>query len=104
MILFLFSEKLTLYLVENTISGMSIFKNFCILKTIKNTLIIICKGIQKNHRFEKCTFLCDSNWEDKELVEHQKYHESLEGENYSWLGFDAPQSFGNFSGRDGKRT
>jgi len=79
-------------------------KNFSILKTIKNALIIICKGIEKNHRFEKCTFICDGNWEDKELVEHQKYHESLEGENYSWLGFDASQSFGNFSGRDGKRT
>jgi len=49
-------------------------------------------------------FLCDGNWGDKELVEHQKYHESLEDENYSWLGFDATQSFGNFSGRDGKRT
>ncbi len=79
-------------------------KNFSIPKTIKNTLIIICKGIQKNHRFEKCMFHCDCNWGDKELVEHQKYHKSLEDENYSWLGFDVPQSFGNFSGRDGKRT
>jgi len=79
-------------------------KNFSIPKTIKNTLIIICKGIEKNHRFEKCMFLCDCNWGDKELVKHQKYHKSLEDENYSWLGFDIPQSFGNFSGRDGKRT
>ena len=79
-------------------------KNFSIPKTIKNTLIIICKGIQKNHRFEKCMFQCDCNWGDKELTEHQKYHKSLEDENYSWLGFDVPQSFGNFSARDGKRT
>ena len=67
-------------------------------------MIIICRGIQKNHRFEKCNFFCDGNWGDKELLEHQKYHKSLEDENYSWLGFDVPQSFGNFSGRDGKRT
>jgi len=79
-------------------------KKFFNSKNYHNTLIIICKGIQKNHRFEKCTFLYDGNWGDKELVEHQKYHKSLEDENYSWLGFDAPQSFGNFSGRDGKRT
>jgi len=67
-------------------------------------MIIICRGIQKNHRFEKCNFFCDGNWGDKELLEHQKYHKSLEDENYSWLGFDASQPFGNFSGRDGKRT
>ncbi len=83
---------------------MILTKNFSIPKTINNTLIIICRGIQKNHRFEKCTFLYDGNWGDKELLEHQKYHKSLEDENYSWLGFDAPQPFGNFSGRDGKRT
>jgi len=83
---------------------MILTKNFSITKTINNTLIIICKGIQKNHRFEKCTFVCDGNWGDKEIVEHQKYHKSLEDKNYSWLGFDVPQSFGNFSGRDGKRT
>ncbi len=35
-------------------------------------MIIICKGLQKNHRYEKCTFLCDGNWGDKELLEHQK--------------------------------
>lgn len=79
-------------------------KNFSIPKTIKNTLTIICKGVQKNQRFEKCTFLCDESWGSEELVEHEKYHKSLEGKNYSWLGFDVPQSFGNFSGRDGKRA
>lgn len=67
-------------------------------------LIIICKGIQKNRKFEKCTFLHDGNWGDAELVEHEKYHKSLETRNYSWLGFDASQSLGKFSGRDGKRT
>jgi len=67
-------------------------------------LIIICRGIKKNHRFEKCTFICDANWGDEELIEHQKYHMSLEVENCFWLGFDVPQSLGNFSGRDGKRT
>ena len=66
-------------------------------------MIIICKGIQKNHKFKKCEFLHDGNWEDVELVEHQKYHKSLEGKNYSWLGFDVSQSPGKFSGRDGKR-
>ena len=67
-------------------------------------MIIICKGIEKNRRFEKCGFLHDGNWEDIELVEHQKYHQSLEDKNYFWLGFDASQSLGNFSGRDGKRV
>ena len=67
-------------------------------------MIIICKGIQKNHRFEKCAFSHDGDWGDIELVEHQKYHESMENEHCSWLGFDVPQFFGKFSGRDGKRT
>jgi len=83
---------------------MILTKNFSITETIKITLIIKCKGIQKNHLFEKCEFLCDANWGDAELVEHQKYHKSLEDENYSWLGFDMSQSFGKFSGRDGKRS
>ena len=67
-------------------------------------MIIICKGIQKNNRFEKCDFFHDGDWDDSELVEHQKFHKSLENKNYSWLGFDVPQFFGKFSGRDGKRT
>jgi len=67
-------------------------------------MIITCKGIRKNHQFKKCTFLYDGNWEDVELIEHQKYHESFEDENYSWLGFTISQSSGKFSGRDGKRT
>jgi len=67
-------------------------------------LIIICKGVQKNNRFEKCSFLYSGNWGDDALIEHQKYHQFLENENYSWLGFDVPQSFGNFSARDGKRS
>ncbi len=78
-------------------------KNFSIPKTINNHLIIICKGIQKNHKFQKCEFIHDGNWEDVELVEHQKYHKSLEGQNNSWLGFDVSQSSGKLSSRDGKR-
>jgi hypothetical protein len=76
-------------------------QNFSITKTIKNYLIIICKGTQINHKLEKCNFLHDGNWDDPELIEHQKYHKSLE--NYPWLGFDVSQSSGKFSGRDGKR-
>ncbi len=79
-------------------------KKFLIPNTIRNTMIMICKGIQKDHRFEKCTFLYDGNWGDVELVEHQKYHKSLKDQNYFWLGFDISQSLGSFSGRDGKRT
>ncbi len=67
-------------------------------------LIIICKGIQKNNHHEKCPFLSDANWGDSILVEHQNYHKSLENDQYLWLGFDVPQSFGIFSGRDGKRN
>ena len=67
-------------------------------------LIIICKGIQKNNRLEKCPFLSDANWSDSILVEHQNYHKALENDQYLWLGFDVPQSFGIFSGRDGKRN
>jgi len=52
---------------------------------------------------KKCDFLHDGNWNDSELIEHQKYHESLKDENYSWLGFDMSQSIGKSSGRDGKR-
>ena len=66
-------------------------------------MIIICKGAYNNKKFEKCPFLYDGNWGDNELIEHEKYHRSKEHLNYSWLGFDIPQSFGIFSGRDGKR-
>jgi len=66
-------------------------------------LIIICKGVRKINRVEKCAFLYDGTWGDAKLVEHQKMHQLLEDVNYVWLGFDIPQSFGNYSGRDGKR-
>ena len=66
-------------------------------------MIIKCKGIQKNHKFEKCEFIHAGNWGDSELVDHQKFHKSLETESYSWFGFDVSQPFGKFSGRDGKR-
>jgi len=67
-------------------------------------MIIICKGTQKNHHLEKCAFLCDANWGDPILVEHQNYHKSLETAHYLWLGFDVPQFLGKYSGRDGKRN
>ncbi len=66
-------------------------------------MIIHCKGIQKNHRFEKCSFLHDGEWNDDVLIEHEKYHRSLEDKNHFWLGFDVSRSFGTYSGRDGKR-
>ncbi|MGI9567469.1 MAG: hypothetical protein ACR2LL_10735 [Nitrosopumilus sp.] len=66
--------------------------------------MIICKGSKKDHKFENCLFVYDGNWGDAKLVEHQNYHESLENENYCWLGFDVPQTIGRHSGRDGKRN
>ena len=66
-------------------------------------MIIICKGARKTNHIEKCSFLYSGTWGDAQLVEHQKQHQLLENEDYSWLGFDIPQSFGNYSGRDGKR-
>ncbi|MFB5636958.1 MAG: hypothetical protein ACE5RF_00965 [Nitrosarchaeum sp.] len=66
-------------------------------------MLIICRGAKKYNKIEKCTFLYDGTWGDPQLIEHQKHHQSLEGPNYTWLGFDTPQSLGYFSGRDGKR-
>ena len=94
----------TFALTDHTQEFVSRQTSFIIKKLSKIPLIIICKGIQKNHRFEKCVFLHDGDWGDSELIEHQKYHESNKDKNYSWLGFDAPQDIGKFSGRDGKRT
>lgn len=69
---------------------------------MNNLLIIKCKGVQKNHKFENCEFIHAGNWRDLELINHQKFHESLENDNYYWFGFDTCLSFGKFSGRDGK--
>ncbi|MFQ5496543.1 MAG: hypothetical protein ACE5DU_01510 [Nitrosopumilus sp.] len=66
-------------------------------------MLIICKGFRQNQKHEKCNFCHNGNWGDSALVDHQKYHKSLETENYSWLGFDLSQSIGQLSGRDGKR-
>lgn len=65
--------------------------------------MIICKGVKKTNKVEKCNFLYNGTWGDTQLVEHQKYHQLLENANYLWMGFDVLQSFGNYSGRDGKR-
>jgi len=66
--------------------------------------MIVCRGAKIFHKVEKCNFLFAGNWGDPELIEHQKLHQSLENENYSWLGFDSSQTFGKFSQRDGKRS
>jgi hypothetical protein len=67
-------------------------------------MLIICKGAKKNNQTEKCSFIFNGKWGDKILIEHQKYHQSLENVSYFWLGFDVPLELGNFSGRDGKRV
>jgi len=67
-------------------------------------VIISCKGIQTNHHVETCTFLHDGNWGDAELIEHEKFHKSLQEKSSFWLGFETSQPFGNMSGRDGKRS
>ncbi len=58
--------------------------------------------MRKNGRLEMCRFLHDGNWGDDELTEHEKLHESSDPSDF-WLGFDTSQSFGKYSGRDGKR-
>ena len=53
-------------------------------------LIIVCKGARKNNKIEKCEFIHTGSWGEVTLIEHEKYHRSLEDQNYSWLGFDVP--------------
>jgi len=48
-------------------------------------------------------FLHDGDWGDLELVEHEKFHNSIHDDGF-WLGFETSQPFGNKSGRDGKRS
>ena len=78
-------------------------ENFSVWMFKISTLIIICKGSKKNHKFENCPFVYDGRWGDTELITHQNYHKSQEHKFCCWLGFDVPQTFGNHSGRDGKR-
>ena len=66
-------------------------------------MIVVCKGARKNNKIEKCEFIHTGSWGDVRLVKHAKYHLTLEDHTYFWLGFDVPQSLGNYSGRDGKR-
>ena len=66
-------------------------------------MIIICKGIKKNGKLEQCKFLYDGDWGDDELSEHEKFHNEYPDSSIHWLGFDATQSLGKYSGRDGKR-
>ena len=66
-------------------------------------MIISCRGIQKNHQVTECMFLYDGNWEGIELIEHEKFHKSLQNKTGFWLGFETSQFFG-ISGRYGKRT
>ena len=65
-------------------------------------MIIICKGMKSTFRVLKCSFLYSGYWGDSELVEHQKYHQSQEKNDLTWLGFEVVQSIGKYSGRDGK--
>ena len=65
-------------------------------------MIIMCKGMKSNLSIVKCNFLHDGNWGDSELVEHQKFHQSQEKNDLTWLGFEVIQSIGKYSGRDGK--
>ena len=65
-------------------------------------MIITCKGSKKSGVLKKCNFLHDGNWGDREVLDHQIFHESLQHKNLFWLGFDTTLSFGKFSGRDGK--
>lgn len=67
-------------------------------------MIIICKGVQKSSKFEKCSFIHDGDWGDDSLIIHQNFHKSFESKKYAWLGFDVSQPLGKFSGRDGKRN
>lgn len=67
-------------------------------------LIIICKGSKRNHLLEKCNFIHIGNWGDVELINHQRYHQSLESIRCYWLGFDSNLRIGQYSGRNGKRT
>ena len=67
-------------------------------------LIITCKGTKNNNIVEKCSLLHSGYWGDKEVIFHQKYHESLQNNNSFWLGFDTSLPFGKFSGRDGKQS
>jgi len=67
-------------------------------------MIISCKGIQKNHHVTKCVFLHDGDWGDLALIEHEKFHKSLQNKNGFWLGFETSQPFGIMSERDGKRA
>jgi len=65
--------------------------------------MIICKGDRKTKKIEKCSFHYSGTWGNAQLVEYQKQHQLLEDKNCSWLGFNIPQSFGNYSDSDGKR-
>ena len=65
-------------------------------------MIIMCKGTKHDLGVDKCDFLHDGDWGDSELVEHQKFHESQEIRDLTWLGFEVVQHIGKYSGRDGK--
>ena len=69
---------------------------------VSTILLIICKGTKKGTKISPCQFLYDGKWGDKKLVSHQQFHESGDP-TIAWLGFDTPQDFGKYSGRDGKR-
>jgi len=66
-------------------------------------VIISCKGIKRKHHVTECAFLYDGDWGDLELMEHEKFHKSLQSKTSFWLGFETSRPF-EMSGRDGNRT
>lgn len=48
-------------------------------------------------------FLYEGNWGDRKLIEHEKFHKSLQNKTDFWLGFETSQFF-KMNSRYGKRT
>jgi len=66
-------------------------------------MLISCRGIQKNHHVIECMFLYEGNWGDRKLIEHEKFHKSLQNKTDFWLGFETSQFF-KMSNHYKKRT
>ena len=65
-------------------------------------MIIMCKGMKSSLCVVNCNFLHNGDWGDSELIEHEKFHQSQEKNELTWLGFEVVQSIGKHSGLDGK--
>lgn len=65
--------------------------------------MIICKGFKKNGNWYPCDFIYGGEWGSEKLIDHEKYHKSLEnGKSYFWLGFEVKRGFSTLTQRDGK--